>query len=363
MNLTDRKEPFKLDKAELQQLAHILVEIEWLLIALVIFYYVIPDSYIQNKYGFFASLMLYTVFVIVFHYTGLRRGHSPWQLALETWVMIAFITLVLWNTGRTESPLLNLYLLAIITSALKLKKSTTFFQVGLIVACYLYLGHSEATKGMFEPKFFSHFIEKIFPFILVAYLTTMLADNFRFEKDRIKLLSETDGLTGVLNLRGFEKSLEKAFARVSLYGRPLAVLMIDSDNLKHVNDSYGHDAGDRLIQHISKSIQHNVRASDIIARVGGDEFIVLLVDSNLDNAMALAERIRIHIETLMVDLDGVKLPATVSIGVSSFPEDSDDCRDLINKADQAMYNSKIRGRNCISAYCDLEASSFSQFQS
>jgi GGDEF domain-containing protein len=78
---------------------------------------------------------------------------------------------------------------------------------------------------------------------------------------------------------------------------------------------------------------------------------------------ALAERIRSHIETLLVDLDGVKLPATVSIGVSSFPEDSDDCRDLINKADQAMYNSKIRGRNCISAYSDLEASSYSQFQS
>src|SRR5262252_8583646 len=104
----------------------------------------------------------------------------------------------------------------------------------------------------------------------------MFSADIRFGLARAKLESETDELTGLLNIRGFALAANRLFAQALRHDRASSVLMIDSDNLKGVNDSYGHDAGNRLLRHLAVAIQAELRFTDVAARYGGDEFIVLL---------------------------------------------------------------------------------------
>jgi len=112
--------------------------------------------------------------------------------------------------------------------------------------------------------------------LLVAYITTMFSADIRYGLTRARLLAETDELTGLLNIRGFAFAANRLFAAGAAPRPRSSVLMIDSDNLKSINDSYGHEAGNRLLQHLARTIQAELRFTDVAARYGGDEFIVLL---------------------------------------------------------------------------------------
>jgi diguanylate cyclase (GGDEF)-like protein len=114
--------------------------------------------------------------------------------------------------------------------------------------------------------------------LLVAYITTMFSADIRYGLQQAKLLSETDELTGLFNMRGFAIAANRLFGQATRYGRPASVLMIDSDSLKAVNDKYGHDAGNRLLRAVANAMQAELRATDVPARYGDDEFIVLLED-------------------------------------------------------------------------------------
>ncbi len=128
--------------------------------------------------------------------------------------------------------------------------------------------------------------------LLVAYITTMFSADIRYGLQRAKLLSETDELTGMFNTRGFAIAANRLFAQAMRHNRSTSVLMIDSDNLKTVNDTHGHDAGNRLLRHLATSIQAELRFTDVAARYGGDEFIVLLPETPAKGAFEVAERIR-----------------------------------------------------------------------
>ena len=115
--------------------------------------------------------------------------------------------------------------------------------------------------------------------LLVAYITTMFSADIRYGLQHAKLLSETDELTGLFNTRGFAIAANRLFGQAMRYGRPASVLMIDSDHLKTVNDQHGHEAGNRLLRQVANAVQAELRATDVPARYGGDEFIVLLPET------------------------------------------------------------------------------------
>ena len=123
------------------------------------------------------------------------------------------------------------------------------------------------------------------------------------------------------------------------------MVMIDSDNLKAVNDSYGHEAGNRLLKLTVTCVQQGLRETDVFARYGGDEFVVLLPQTSADGAFEVAERIRKTIAGMPLDTQGKKVSTTVSIGIAAFPIHGDELAVVMNRADQAMYTSKQRGRN------------------
>ncbi|OGA16960.1 MAG: hypothetical protein A3H32_18795 [Betaproteobacteria bacterium RIFCSPLOWO2_02_FULL_63_19] len=329
---------------ELRGIARTVAEIEWLLLVLTLLYQVLEEGSDFTRSAVGMALFVYAAFLLGFHYLNFFRREARWKVAIESWVMIVFITWVLWFTGGLQSPLLNLYLLPVITSALALGKLATLLEVGLITACFVLLGGSLVEPVLAVSRATLPIVQ-LAPMLLVAYLTTMFSADIRYGLNKAKALSESDELTELYNVRGFSFVMDRAFAQAVRYSRPLSVLMIDSDNLKVVNDKYGHEAGNDLLRQLAASIKAHLRTTDVPARYGGDEFVVLLPDTDADAARDVAERIRESIVRRPLELRDDSVLITVSIGLACYPADGRSAEILMERADQAMYRAKEQGRN------------------
>ena len=355
MKANEISEIFDVEQLELKGFSRSLAEIEWLLLILVLLYYVSPTAEITYHYGMVVSMGAFAAFVITFHYLNFFTMPARWKLAIETWVMILFLTWVLWNTGKIDSPLMNLYLLVIIASALTLGKIVTLLEFLLITAVYLYMGVPMYLENEFTVKDFSYFMANFAPFLLIAYVTTMLAADVQYGRKMFKTLSETDDITGLLNKRSFNSELIKEAENSIRHSRKFSLMLVDADNLKEVNDKYGHSAGDQLIIMLANIIKNCLRTDksrsrtpDIVSRYGGDEFIAILPETDINLARETAERVRAAVENTSFDMNGSRVTSTVSIGLACYPEDANDVYDLITRADDALYTSKRGGRNRVS---------------
>ena len=339
-----------IEQEELRGVSRTVAEIHWLLVILVLVYIIFARPGPDDEPAISAALFFYAAFVMGFRYANFFREETRWKIALETWVMIAVITWVVWFTGKLASPLLNAYLLAVITSALTLGKITTISEVALIAACYVYLAGGTSLQRLDSLAFVGSLAAELAPVLLVAYITTMFSADIRYGLARAKLLSETDELTGLFNRRGFAIAANRLFAQAARYDRAASVLMIDSDSLKAVNDAHGHDAGNRLLRQVAAAIRAELRATDVSARYGGDEFIVLLPETPLKGALEVAERIRGRICDNPLEVGGAHVDSSVSIGVSCYPADGQSLDALANRADHALYKAKNLGRNRVEYY-------------
>ncbi|MGQ0650814.1 MAG: GGDEF domain-containing protein [Betaproteobacteria bacterium] len=336
-----------IEQEELRGIARTVAEIHWLLLILVLVYMIfggVRDDG-EASAGIAAGAFFYAAFVMMFRYANFYRAESRWKIALESCGMIVFITWVLLSSDRLASPLLNLYLLPVITASLTLGKLTTLFEVALIAACYVYLGGGVSSTELLSLRFYGAFFAQLAPVLLVGYITTMFSADIRYGLARAKLLAESDELTGLFNLRGFALAANRLFAQAVRHDRATSVLMIDSDNLKSVNDAHGHEAGNALLRHIAGAIQAELRFTDLAARYGGDEFIVLLPETPSKGAMEVAERIRLRVAGTPLLLDGKAITSSVSIGVAVYPEDGATLDALAAHADGALYAAKQDGRN------------------
>jgi len=343
------------DKEELKGFVRSITELQWLLLILVVLYFFTPTLPITNSDALIATMVVYASFIILFRYLGSQSGETKLKLAVETWVMVGFISIVLSHTGLVDSPLVNLYLLVIIASAITLGKVMTLLEVILIASCYLYLGYMQYETGVFTAETFTMLMAKFSPFLLVAYVTSMLSTDIFNAKQRITQLSRTDELTGLLNMRAFNALLENEIARATRYKQPFTIIMVDVDGLKYINDRYGHSAGSHLIKSIAGSINTSIRNTDMLARYGGDEFVILMTHTSTDHARMAAERICTSIQNTSVSLKGQRISTTVSVGIASFPDCVIEACEVFDKADIALYKSKQAGRDQVTYYDrDLE---------
>lgn len=334
-----------IEQEELRGISRSVGEIEWLLLVVVLLYHVFGGTGEEEKPVIVLAMVLYALCIMSFRYANFFKHESRWKLAMETWIMAGFITWALWHTGRLESPLLNSYLLVIITSSLALGKLTTLLELALIGACMAFLGSQSSLEQVMSLKYAAGIFAQFAPFVLVAYITTMFASDIRYGLNRIKLLSETDELTKILNRRGFTIIADRLFVQAARYSRPISLLLIDCDNLKPVNDDLGHKAGDALLVALVKCIQGQLRHTDILARHGGDEFLVLLPETQAGGAHDTAEKICAAVAKLSLALDGKLVRTTVSIGMASYPAEGDTLDLLLANADRNMYQAKLAGRN------------------
>jgi diguanylate cyclase (GGDEF)-like protein len=329
---------------ELRGFSRTIAEIDWLILIVVLAFQFIQPLGEENRTAIMMSLFFFAAFILSFRYANFYKRETRWKLASETLAMLLFISWVVWYSGKLESPLVSLYLLPIIASALALGKLATLLEMSLVTACYVFfsVGYGHSVLSL---SYGVALAAKLSPVLLVAYITTMLSADIHYALNKAKLHSETDPLTGLYNLRAFNLMVDRAFSQAIRYSRPMSLIMIDSDNLKHVNDTFGHAAGNRLLQQIVAGVKSQLRSTDVLARYGGDEFVVLLPETGVRGAREVSERIRDSVEATGLRVRGTIVPTTVSLGVASYPDDGVDLSILLDKADKAMYRSKQEGRN------------------
>jgi diguanylate cyclase (GGDEF)-like protein len=189
----------------------------------------------------------------------------------------------------------------------------------------------------------------------VVEYTRDITDRKKEEEERKQLirslnhLSITDSLTGLFNRRALNDMLTHEIDRASRYDADLSLILCDVDNFKAINDTHGHTAGDRALQKVAETLKNSLRRADILGRYGGDEFMIILPETGLEGAKSLAEKVRIAVEGLELELE---LPGqkaiSLSLGVASCCEPLENIDTLVSLADTALYASKQAGRNKVS---------------
>jgi len=196
---------------------------------------------------------------------------------------------------------------------------------------------SSITESLIEAR---HYIAEALPVLHAKRLTV-----------RLQIMATEDPLTGLYNRHYLETSLDRLVAGVKRRGNNICILMCDLDHFKNINDTYGHDAGDKVLQQLAKIFISNVRETDLVIRFGGEEFMILLVDCDGQTASEMAERIRAQVETDRFHISGHSIRMTISIGTAIFPEEpGQDIWDSFKSADIALYRAKKNGRNQVAHY-------------
>lgn len=175
-----------------------------------------------------------------------------------------------------------------------------------------------------------------------------IAERRRLEEE-LRRLSQSDDLTAVANRRHFLASGERELRRARRYGRSIAVLMIDIDRFKTVNDTHGHAAGDAMLRGVGRALRATLREIDLIGRMGGEEFAAVLPETNRVGALDAAERVRAAVEAMVVPVERKELRCTVSVGVALAGGEGEALDQLLQWADSALYAAKAGGRNRVVA--------------
>jgi diguanylate cyclase (GGDEF)-like protein len=193
---------------------------------------------------------------------------------------------------------------------------------------------------------FNEMDQKVFS--ILAASAAMAYENSRLNHELEKMVV-IDELTGIYNYRYFSEKLADEKKRAARYRQPLSLLMVDIDWFKRCNDTYGHEAGNVLLKGVVGAIKVNIRDTDVLARYGGEEFIVILPQTSHEDAQVIAERIRLEVDNSRFG-DGVKYPllhATVSIGITTFPDNGRNEEEIVQLVDRAMYVAKGQGKNAV----------------
>jgi diguanylate cyclase (GGDEF)-like protein len=199
------------------------------------------------------------------------------------------------------------------------------------------------------PRCFSR--ERLELLSILGSFASMSVDNARLHKCTLELAC-TDGLTGLYNHRQFKKMFREEVSRAGRYGKPLSIILFDADDFKKFNDTYGHPNGDIVLQELASLLRELLRDCDTVYRYGGEEFVALLPETAFQEALRVAERIRIFVETESPRFLGRVASCrgiTVSVGVATFPEDGDNPEDLLKSVDDLMYAAKRKGKNLVTS--------------
>lgn len=171
------------------------------------------------------------------------------------------------------------------------------------------------------------------------------SNELRRQKEVAETLARTDALTGLANRRAFDEVAQQEIERARRYGTPLALVMTDIDHFKVVNDTYGHHIGDQVLQNFAKVLMSQVRSIDLVGRWGGEEFVILLPETSLEEAHLAAERMRLAVAGTPLRFEGKSFGYTASFGVAEFQPETPTMDSLLGRADAALYRAKDAGRN------------------
>ncbi|MFZ5854813.1 MAG: GGDEF domain-containing protein [Chloroflexota bacterium] len=290
------------------------------------------------------------LFVLVVHDllppTALGRA----KFVLEASFALTFVTVLVLLTGGAASPFFYAYPLIVAGAALIVRPVTTALLA--LVASGGYLAASVLAPAGFSPTpaTIATVAINLTALVLLAYVAMAVGREQRRSRDAAIRLSTIDPLTGLFNRTFFFAAVEREIARSARSGRGFCLLMMDLDGLKTVNDRWGHFVGDQVLRGVGEVIRRGIRRIDTPARYGGDEFVVLLPETDPTGAFVLAEKIRQGVAALSFLGAGQQIRASLSIGVVTYPYDGTSADELMISADEAMYTSKRQGKNQVIDY-------------
>jgi diguanylate cyclase (GGDEF)-like protein len=296
----------------------------------------------ENHPSIFVLLALAGLFVLVVHDLVPPATLGTGKFIVEGSVAITFATLLIMLTGRAASPFFFVFPLIVGGAALVVGAKVTLTLAGAASLGYLIALTAGAPDPLGSETVATIGIN-LTALILLAYVAMVIAREQRRARDAAIRLSTVDPLTGLFNRTFFFSAMEREIARSMRSGRGFCLLMADLDNLKTTNDLYGHFIGDLVLRGIGDVIRASVRRVDVPARYGGDEFVVLLPETEHAGAAVVAEKIRTGVAEL--DVPGTDVRTSLSVGIVSHPADGHTADDLMIAADQAMYSSKRAGKN------------------
>jgi diguanylate cyclase (GGDEF)-like protein len=309
----------------------------------------ITGEWRDTQPAIFALLAIAGLFVLLVHDLLPPSSLGSAKFIVEGSVAITFATLLVLLTDGQDSPFFFTFPLIVGGAALVVSPRVTFALAAVASLAYIFAIASPATAPI-GPIVIAKVGINLTALVLLAYVATVIAVEQRRSRDAAIRLSTIDPLTGLFNRTFFFAAVDREIARSARSNRGFCLLMMDLDELKTINDHHGHYIGDRVLGGVGEVIRSGVRKIDTAARYGGDEFVVLLPETDPTGAYVLAEKVRIGVTELDIAVSGSVLEASISVGVVSYPDDGRTSDELLISADQAMYASKRGGRNRVMGF-------------
>ena len=319
--------------------------VSWSFLLVVTVMVAVTGLWPENQPAIFVLVALAGLFVLVVHDLLPADAIGPAKYVLEGSVSITFATLLVALTGGIESPFFFSFPLIVAGASLVVPPTVTG-----ILAVVAAIGYTLAVVGTAPPgplavTTVTTIGLNITALVLLAFVGIIIAREQRHAREAAIRLSTIDPLTGLFNRTFFFAAIEREIARCARSGRGFCLLMMDLDELKAINDRYGHFHGDRVLRGVGDVIDQGVRRIDTAARYGGDEFVVVLPETDPTGAYVLAEKIRLGVASLDIAIPRSTIQPSLSIGVVSYPGDGLTADELMIAADSAMYRSKRAGKN------------------
>jgi diguanylate cyclase (GGDEF)-like protein len=268
-------------------------------------------------------------------------------LPFEAAVAIVFLTALLVQTGGHTSPFFFGYILLLGAGSVWASGIGPPILAATISAAYLFGVLVPSGAQPMTTADVGRIAFNVVALALVAYVSAIVGREQRRAREDALRLSRHDSLTGLYSRDYVQAQIEQEILRAARSGRPFSLLMFDLDGLKAANDRFGHAAGDALLRAVADTLRGDIRITDVAARYGGDEFVLLLPETDLSGAMLVADKVRIDISRLALPHDGLVVRTSASIGLVVYPEDGRTSTELMRRADLAMYEAKRRGRDQI----------------
>lgn len=297
---------------------------------------------IHSKVNYVYSFL--TIMLILF----LRLSKKNYNLTAYSLLIISLLTFTssLIFVPQDEFRMIWFYLLVFVAYMISSKMSgllCTLASIAIILSVNLFID-LQLSQVAINSGILGLIIGSFLSYIYTNKITNY-ENSLKQQNSSLSILASTDYLTGTMNKRMFNEISEHYFQTAQKNDLNLTLLLLDLDHFKKVNDTFGHQAGDQLLKRFVETLERNLNKSDILARIGGEEFAILLSQINSNDAHILAEKIRKEIENDFMTYEGQDIRVTTSIGISENRETDTSFEDIFLRADMALYQAKDEGRN------------------
>ena len=317
-----------------------MAQLEWLLILLATAYYVSAAANLLRPAFYAAAVVGYGLLALAFAFRAEKWMARTRATQVRCAAMTLAVTLLLVGTGPGPgATMVNLYLLPLLGGALLLPGRSALFQLALVLIARailaLFWWQAETDLLNFALGMFG----ELAPLILTALLVMALAGDIDLARRRIENMEDLDGLTGLPNMRAFTTAVAGTAKGAAAHGQPWSILKVNIDSLKDINDQHGHDRGDEAIVAVAQALRRSVRSADLVARFGGDEFVICLPRADEASTTAVANRVRHNVFAITLEFMNMKR-LQVSVGTAVAPRDGGRLQALLAAADHDMVRNR-----------------------